>query len=131
MTLFATVWDFIVQTLLQEFVVIVFAVLFALTIQRWIEKWRYGNWQVEIREAQKRVLYKNISPGKAKAILEIPEDMSVFLKGLISPFGWLNCDLIDDGPRLGLLNINTKKRIISIDMDKNPSKDDELPDHKN
>lgn len=108
--------------------VVVFGVLFALTIQRGIEKVRYGNWQVQIWRKKAHVLHKNISSGKAKAILEIPEDMNVFLKGLISPFATLTCDLVDQGPALGLLKLDRKARRIVIDLDKNLPEDSTSPE---
>lgn len=119
--------NFIWQTLLQEILVVIIGVLFAQTIRKRLDKRKYGNWHVEIWEKGNRVLLKEISPGKAKAIFDIPEDMGVFLKGLVSPFGWLNCDLMDDGPELGLLEINHKSKIIKIDMDKNPPKEEDVP----
>ncbi len=112
--------DFILESLLQEIVIVIAGVLVAQTISRWWELRRYGGWRVEIWKDGKKVLEKPISPGKMKMILDVPEDMGVFLKGLISPFGWLNCDLMGEGPELGLLRIGHRERLIMIDMDKNP-----------
>lgn len=123
MSWIASTWNFIVQTILQELVVVFFGVLFALTFQRMWDRIRYDHWKVEIRQGGATVLNKKISSGKAKAILDVPEDMGVFLKGLISPFAWLNCDLMDEGPALGLLNIDRRARRIVIDLDKNPPED--------
>jgi len=123
MSFLTNLWDFIGQTILQEFIVVVLGVLFAQTIRKYLDRRQYGDWRVEIWQDGKKALEKAISAGKAKAVLDIPEDMGVFLKGLISPFGWLHCDLIGDGPKLGLLEVNHKARLIKINMDKNP-----LPD---
>jgi len=112
--------SFILESLLQEIVIVVAGVLFAQLIQRWWNKRKYGNWRVVILKEGKEVLDKGVSSGKSKAILEVPEDMGVFLKGLTSPFGWINCDLMDEGPRIGLLKIDKQIRRIIINLDKNP-----------
>lgn len=60
-----------------------------------------------------------------------PADLSVFLKGVASPYGYVQCDIIQDGERLGLLKVDETRedlwrfkryicRVYTIDMDKNP-----------
>ena len=114
--------NFTRSSLLQEFIIVVFGVLVAHPIQKYLDHRRYGNWRVIIEKAGGQLLGKSVSPGKVKAILEVPEDMGVFLKGLVSPFEWVNCDLIDDGPKLGLLIMDKQNRRIVINLDKNPEK---------
>jgi hypothetical protein len=109
------------ESLAGQIAVVVAGVLFAQLIRRWYDKWRYGGWRVMIIQNGQKVLDRRISEGKAKVIVEIPEDRGVFLKGLASPFGWINCDLIEDGPKLGMLAEDRAKRTYTIDFDKNPS----------
>jgi hypothetical protein len=118
MTWYQNLLNFIAETLLAEFIVVVLGVLFAQFIQKYLDNKRFGNWKVILLKDGQEELNKNISPGKAKAILNVPEDMGVFLKGIISPFQWINCDLMDEGPELGLLTVDRKARRIIIDLDK-------------
>jgi len=57
---------------------------------------------------------------KAKEILDEPADLSVFLKGVISPYALLNCDIIEEGERMGLLIRDNINRQFIVDLDKNP-----------
>ena len=111
--------DLIVSGLVQNFIWTILAVLFAQYIQSRIEDWRYGKWRVIIMENGKELLNKAISTGKAKNVFSTPEDKLVYLKGLVSPFGKLVYDLIDQGTAIGLYQENKKERKIIIDLDKN------------
>ena len=50
------------------------------------------------------------------------QELSVFLKGLVSPYDTLHCDIIEVAKQPGLLLIDRKERRFVIDLDKNPSK---------
>lgn len=114
--------DFIFGALLTEFVVVVVGVLFAAFIQNRWEKWKYGNWRVIVCQNERDLVDRDISPGKAKEILHEPADLSVFLKGVASPYGWINCDLLEEGRELGLLVEDKQNRRFVIDLDKNPAR---------
>ncbi|MBC8446147.1 MAG: hypothetical protein H8D78_00205 [Chloroflexi bacterium] len=62
---------------------------------------------------------RKISAGKAREILEEPADLSVFLKGVVSPYAWVNCDIIEEGRKIGLLQEDRQNRVFTIDLDKN------------
>lgn len=110
----------IVTNLLSEFIVVVLGVLFAQFIKnRWDER-RYGHWKVIINEADGQVHSRSISPKKAKQILEVPEDLSVFLKGVVSAYAQLRVDLITEGRKIGLLEEDRTNRRFVIDLTKNP-----------
>jgi uncharacterized membrane protein (UPF0182 family) len=118
--------NFIIQTLLGELIVVIVGVLIAHFILGWVEKWRFGGWQVVVSRAKQEVVRREISARKAKEILEEPADLVVFLKGIVSPFEWIACDLYTEGQELGLLEIDALKRVYLINLDKNPQKS-ELP----
>jgi hypothetical protein len=46
--------------------------------------------------------------------------MSVFIKGVASPYGWINCDVLTEGKRLKLFVEQRENRRLVIDLDKNP-----------
>ena len=127
--------DFILQSLLSEFVVVAAGVLFALFVRSWWDKWRYGGWRVIIHQHGEQILDREISPAKVKQILDEPTDMAIFVKGVTSPYTWLNCDPLEEGTRLGLLKVNKATRRLVIDLDKNPPRTDytgvrEVPAHQ-
>ena len=110
--------NFILNALLAEFVVIVAGVLFVQFIQhRWVE-WRYGGWKVIIVKNGIEILRREISAGKTRQIQAESADLAVFLKGVVSPYGWFNCDPLDKD--IGVVVEDKVNRLYIIDLDKNP-----------
>jgi hypothetical protein len=103
----------------------------------------YAGWRVRLIKENKERLDRSISPRKAREICDEPADLSVFLKGVASPYGYITCDIIQDGEALGLLSVeevgkdfrlfNRKlirryiRRTYTINIDKNPKPDNPLP----
>ncbi len=114
--------DFIVKTLLGEFIIVVFGVLIAYLIQTTWIRWRYGKWHVIVTKGGKTLVNRDISAGKAKEILTESTDKAVFLKGVASPYEWINCDIVEEGVKCGLLVEDKKKRCMIINLDHNPPK---------
>lgn len=108
--------------LLSEFLVVVFGVLFAQFVRSRWDRWRHGGWRVIIKEQGQQIHVRPVSPAKAKQIAEMPEELSVFLKGVASGYGWINCDLVTEGRERGMLIEDPKARTYVVDMDKNPPK---------
>ena len=115
-------WIFggIFVNLLSEFVVVVAGVLFAQFIRSRLDKHRFGGWHVIIRRNGEAIDTRPVSPGKIKQIHEIPEELSVFLKGVASGYDWINCDLVTEGRDLGMLVEDAIQRTYVIDLDLNP-----------
>lgn len=120
--------NFIVETLLQEFIVVVFGVLFALFVKNRWEKWRYGKWEVIVIKEEEEILHRKISPSKVKEILDEPAELSVFLKGVASPYEWIKCDLIEYGEKLGLLHEDRVNRRFVLNLDENRKSSKKQPD---
>lgn len=114
--------DFVLQTLVAELIVVVAGVLVANSIVTIWVKWRYGRWQMRITEENTEILRRDISPPKAKEILGEPAEMSVFLKGVVSPYAWIHCDLLEEGKKTGLFVQDNQQRLLTINLDKNPEK---------
>ena len=114
-------WPFLINTLFSEFIVVVAGVLFAIFVRNRYIRWRYGGWKVVIKQDGEEH-ERPITPEKAKEILDSDEELSVYLKGIASSYAWLNCDLITEGRKRGMLVEDRKKKQYIIDMTKNPSK---------
>lgn len=115
-----TFWEWVISGLVQNFVWMIVAILFVQFVQRTYENWRYGNWRVLVIVKGEEKVNREISPGKVKEILSEPAEMSVFIKGVASPYGWINCDVLTIGKDIGLFLERPKERRLVIDLDKNP-----------
>lgn len=113
----------IAQNLLASFFGVVIGIAFAQSVQRWWDQHRYGRWRVVVLQQGVKKVDRAISVGKAKEILQEPADLSVFLKGVVSPYGILNCDIINEGACRGLLIEDSVNRVFTVDLDKNPPRD--------
>jgi hypothetical protein len=107
-----TLFDSVFANLLTEFIVVVLGVLFANVIQRRIKQWRYGRWQLLLytgeplaEEAQpaarpaladQPLLERRLSADTAQRILHDPTELDIYLKGRVSPFANVNCDLVTE-----------------------------------
>ena len=124
MDILSNIWNFILEVVLAEFIVVVIGVLSAFLIKDIWVRWRYGGWKVIVRDGEKELLLRNISPGKAKEILYEPAELSVFLKGVASPYGFLNCDILTRGKEVGLFVQEDQERCYFINLDKNPPREE-------
>lgn len=121
-TWLSTTWNFIVQTLLAELIVVIVGVLIVQKAQKWFDKKRYGGWCVIVLREGKTILKRKISYTKLKEIQEEPAELSVYLKGVVSPYAWVGIDIIEDGEELDLVHIDREKRTYTVDLDKNPQR---------
>ncbi len=113
----------ILQNLIASFLAVVFGIAFTQFVRsRWDEH-LYGGWHVIIKEKEKIKVNRAISVRKAKEILDDPADLSVFLKGIVSPYALLNCDIIEEGECRGLLINDSVNRQFIVDLDKNPPRE--------
>jgi len=113
----------ILQNLIAGFLAVVLGIAFTRLVRsRWDEH-RYGGWQVIIKENEKTRVRRAISVRKAKEILDDPADLSVFLKGIASPYAFIGCDIIEEGECRGLLTQDNVNRQFILDLDKNPPRE--------
>jgi hypothetical protein len=110
----------LLENLAANIVAAFLGVVAAWLIRHGWEKWRFGRWRVVVVQDGVTRVDRAISVGKAKEILQEPAELSVFLKGLVSPYDTLHCDIIQEGEKLGLLNKDSARRIYTIDLDENP-----------
>jgi hypothetical protein len=110
----------IVESIAGKIAVVVAGVLFAQLIRRWYDMLRHGKWRVVIVKGGKTLLDDAVSVAKAKQVREMPEELPVFLKGKVSPFEWLNCDLGRPPDGCKILKVDSTKRTWTVDLDQNP-----------
>lgn len=85
----------------------------------WFAVRPFRGWRIKVIQPDGEVgTDRELSFRKARAILEEPSDMSVFVKGVASTYGWLNVDPLTKGRDLGVFRI--EGRTIVVDLTKNP-----------
>jgi hypothetical protein len=112
------------------------AVVFAYLLGRLFFDRRYADWHVRVVKDGIEKVNRPVSPRMAREINEEPGDLSVFLKGVASPYGYIRCDILEEGRDRGLLEATEERygrfrwrirRTYTIDMDKNPKAPSEPP----
>ncbi|MEA2008732.1 MAG: hypothetical protein U9O54_06390 [Chloroflexota bacterium] len=126
-----TFFNFIAQTLLGELLIVIIGVFLTHFMRLTWDRWRYGGWTVGIIRGEKRILEEEIPPSKVKEILNDPISLRIYLKGLVSTYDWLRCDLLIEGKQNGLFSEDREKRRFMVDLDKNPppANDQRRPTH--
>lgn len=114
------VFSNVVMSLITEFIIVVLGVVVGHFVLGRLDEWRYGGWKVVVRRGKEHILTRAISAPKAKEILAEPAELSVFLKGVVSPYERIRCDLIAEGQALGLLIQDRKGKQFIIDLAQNP-----------
>lgn len=108
------------QNLTASFIGVLLGLAFAFFVREYWDRWRYGGWHVLVIKNGEEKVNRAISVRKAKDILREAADLSVFLKGVASPYGWITCDMTEKGKDCGLYNKDDARRRIVIDLDCNP-----------
>lgn len=117
--------NFFIETLFGELLLTIVGVILAQPLINKLNDLRYGKWLLTVmKNGEARIDKMPISPGKIKQVREIPEEMPVFLKGMCSPFHRINCDLMQEGKKKGVLNIDEKNRVILINLDRDICEED-------
>jgi len=123
-------FDSVLANLVTEFLVVVFGVLFANFVQRSIKQRRYGGWKLllyqgkpigeseDAEPSETPLLERALSADTAQRILYDDNELDIFLKGRISPFADVNCDLVTElksgkSPVIAL-NRNTRRITVII-----------------
>lgn len=113
-------WPDISANLISEFIVVVLGILFVQFVRNRWDRRRYGGWEVVLKRGGVITQRRDVSAAKTKQVREMPEELSVFLKGVVSGHVWLNCDLVTEGKALGMLVEDATARQWIINLDRNP-----------
>lgn len=118
--------DTLLESILYDLIVTFVSAAFAYLVGRVVyekvwKSWRYGDWRVRVLKADgTEGTDRPLSAATAERILKDPNEMSVFIKGVSSFYGWLSEDPVGvAGRRAGLLSENHVERIITLDLSKN------------
>jgi hypothetical protein len=110
----------IIQNLFASFLAVIFGIVFTYLVRRQWDKHKYGGWRVVVWKKGIKEVDRAISVEKAKEILHEPSELAVFLKGVASPYGWINCDILQKGVEEKLFVRDNAKLLFTIDLDRNP-----------
>ena len=101
---------------------IILGFIFAKVIyEKVIMKIRWGGREVIVKKDQKVLAHRELSPEVAKRIETDATDFSTYIKGVISPFVWLNIDVSSlEAKERGL--VCKQGKVVTIDISKNPKK---------
>lgn len=110
--------DLVINVAAQEVIGTLLAIVVAFVLRMAWKKSRFSGWTVTVIKPDGEVgTNRPIGEKKIEEILDDMTTMSVYLKGLVSPYGWLVIDLVVDGPKMGVLDINKRsKTITTIDL---------------
>ena len=89
------IFEFIFQTLLGEVIVVIAGFILAKAILEKRDNRRFGGWRILVRDKSTELVNRPISVRKVKEILDDSADLSVFVKGVASPYCWIKCDIVD------------------------------------
>ena len=88
-----------------------------------VSEFKYKGWQAVIKNGSESLCTRNVGVRKAKELLDDETSLSVYIKGLCSPFGWLNADVVaEESRKSGLFGEDTKGKTWTVDLAKNPPK---------
>ena len=115
----------VLETLLGDTFGYLIAVIVVKSIEVLYKRRKFGGWTAEIRDTEGSVVaLRPIGSKKMEQVLDDDHELAVFVKGLSSPYGWLNCDVVTVGRDIGLLIVDNKFKRVILNMSKNPPKEE-------
>lgn len=93
--------------------------------------WRWGGWRLIVKRDDKVLTTRNVSSEFGRRIRTDGNELSVYVKGVVSPYEFLNIDICSEKaeqlglirhPVLGRFDLPRSKREIVVDLAKNPPK---------
>jgi hypothetical protein len=88
---------------------------------RWYKKIRWGGWETVVVKGDEELTRRKMLPDRAEMVNKDDTELSVYIKGIVSPHAWLTIDVCSEqAKQMGLLSLNRDKRRIVIDLAKNP-----------
>lgn len=107
---------------IASFFGVIFGVLVLQRYQRGQDEKKFGNWTVIVKRPGEKDVKRCIPIERAKLVLDDDSELSVYLKGIASPFGWINCDLVTEGVENKMLVRDNEHRTFIIDYACNPQR---------
>ncbi|WP_420209076.1 hypothetical protein [Candidatus Electronema sp. JC] len=97
---------------------------------KWLD-WRWGGWKLIVKRGEHGLAEREMSSECGKRTQNDKNEFSVYVKGVVSPYEFINIDICSDKaeeiglvhrPSLGRLDLPRNQRVITIDLSKNPAK---------
>jgi hypothetical protein len=115
--------DFIASSLYDLAKFVIGYVIARLIYERVFKRWQWGGWTLHVRRGDEVLARRDLSPEKAERIIKNDDELSVYVKGVVSPHAWLNMDIGSPRAReCGLLVVDRKHRTLAVDLAHNPPK---------
>lgn len=109
--------NFVLNVGAQEILGTLFALALAAAVGKFWKDRHFAGWSVTVIGPDGQVATeRNIGRKKMELLLDDDSDLSVFVKGLASPFGWLAIDLVEKGREMGALVVDKSAKKITIDL---------------
>lgn len=106
---------------LSSFLGCIVGMIFSYLFFLFYTKQKFSGWKVVVKEGERECVKRNVGPKKAEQILDDQSDLSVFLKGIVSPYCNLKEDLMSEKARnTGLFQQRIQDKTWVIDISKNP-----------
>lgn len=82
---------------------------------------RYGRWMLSVKRDGEELTHRRLTKERAETITNNPDDLSIYVKGVVSFYADLNMDICStQAAEKGLLVIDRKARRIVVNLDHNP-----------
>ena len=113
--------NFILNLIYDLFKIFIGYIIARLTYEGVFKQWRYGGWTLLVRRDGRELTHRELSPQLAENVTKNDNDLSVYVKGVVSSYEWLRMDICSPESRdRGLLRVDKKARTITVDLDQNP-----------
>ena len=110
--------DFIKTTILQEIIAIFFGLIIVGGLKELLIAILFGRWKAIVIKNSKKVVTRKVSSGKRYSMFREPSEKSVYMKGIASPYGHINCDILEECKKKGIFFEDKKKREMIFNFDK-------------
>lgn len=95
--------------------------LFSRIYDKLISEKQFSGWRVIVKKGEEILCERPVGHRKAAEVLDDTTTLSVFIKGVTSPFCWLNEDVVSEKASVtGLFTVSLQKKQWVVDISKNP-----------
>lgn len=89
-------WDWVVSTIIVELGVVIVGVLIANYVIRYLKERKWGKWNLMIQNGDETLFNRSLSAATTEEIFSDETELDKFLKGRVSVFGDVRCDLVSE-----------------------------------
>ena len=115
---FTEIFDYVKTIIFEEAIGVVFGFFIIggiVKLYTWIF---FGRWEAIVIKNGKEVVCRPISASKRREMVNEKSEKSVFIKGIASPYGYINCDILEECKEIGVFDEDGKNRKMIFNFDK-------------